>query len=84
MQKHILEYVDEHLSSHLCGFRKEYITQTALISILENWKLFIDNKDFAGGVLMNLSKASDTIIQQLSFGKGACLWIQQTGFSYNL
>ena len=29
--------------------------------MLEKWKLFIDNKGFAGGVLMNLSKAFDTI-----------------------
>ena len=29
--------------------------------MLEKWKLSIDNKDFAGGVLMDLSKAFDTI-----------------------
>ena len=35
MQKQILEYVDNHLSPHLCGYRKGYSTQTALISMLE-------------------------------------------------
>ena len=44
MQKQILEYIDKHLSPHLCGYRKRYSTQTALISMLENWKLSIDNK----------------------------------------
>ena len=37
------------------------VLKTALISILEKWKLSIDNKDFADGVLMDLSKAFDTI-----------------------
>ena len=61
MQKQILEFIDKHLSIHLCGYRKGYSTQTPLISVLEKWKLSIDNKGFAGGVLMDLSKASDTI-----------------------
>ena len=34
MQKQILEYIDKHLSPHLCGYRKGYSTQTALISML--------------------------------------------------
>ena len=62
MQKQILEYIDKHLSPHLCGYRKGYSTQTALISMLEKWKLSIDNKGFAGGVLMDLSKGFDAII----------------------
>ena len=39
MQKQIFEYIGNHLSPHLCGYRKEYSTQTALISMLEKWKL---------------------------------------------
>ena len=61
MQKQTLEYIDKHLSPHLCGYRKEYSTQTALISMLDKWILFIDNKGFAGGLLNDLSKAFDTI-----------------------
>ena len=69
MQKQVLEYIGKHLSPHLCGYRKEYSTQTALISILEKWKLSIDNKGFPGGVLMDLSKAFDTINQPLLLAK---------------
>ena len=36
IQKQILEYIDKHLSTHLCGYSKRYSTQTALISILKN------------------------------------------------
>ena len=61
MQKQILEYIDKHVSPHLCGYRKSYRTQTALISMLEKRKLSIDNKGFASGVLMDLNKAFHTI-----------------------
>ena len=65
MQKQILEYIDKQLSPNSCGYRKGYSTQTALISMLEKWKLSIDNKGFAGGVLIDLNKAFDTINQSL-------------------
>ena len=32
MQKQILEYIDKHLIPYLCGYRKGYSTQAALIS----------------------------------------------------
>ena len=69
--------LESFLSPHLCGYRKGYSTQTALISMLEKWKLSIDNEGFAGGVLMDLSKVFDTTNHQLTNRQ---LWIQQTGF----
>ena len=69
MQKQILEYIGKHLSPHLCGYRKGYSAQTALISMLEKWKLSIDNKGFAGGILMDLRKAFDTINHPLLLAK---------------
>ena len=69
MQKQILEYIDKHLSPHICEYRKGYSTQTPLISMPEKWKLSMDNKGFAGGVLMDLSKVFDTINHQLLLAK---------------
>ena len=37
--------------------------------MLEKWKLSIDNKGFAGGVLMDLSKAFETINLPLLLAK---------------
>ena len=69
MQKQILEYIDKHLSPHLCGYRKGCSTQTALTSMLEKLKLSVDNKGFADEVLMDLSKSFDTINHQLLLAK---------------
>ena len=60
MHHQVSEYIDKHLSPFLCGYRKGFNTQTALLSLLEKWKSTLDKKEFAGAVLMDLSKAFDT------------------------
>ena len=67
MQKQVLEYIGKHLSPHICGYRKEYSTKTALLSILEKWKLFLEG--YAGGVLIEISKVFGTINHVLLFAK---------------
>ena len=69
MQKQILTYIEQYLSPFLCGYRKGYSTQAALIALLEKWKYTLDNKNFAGAVLMDLSKAFDTINHELLIAK---------------
>ena len=69
MHDQITTYMDAHLSKHLCGYRKEFNTQTALLSLIEKWKSILDKKGFPGAVLMDLSKAFDTINHELSIAK---------------
>ena len=47
--------------------------------MLEKWKLFIDNKGSAGGVLIDLRKKSP-----ITISKVACLRIQQIGFNCSM
>ena len=42
-------------------FRKGYSPQNALLSLIEKWKKMIDNHGYSGAVLMDLSKAFDTL-----------------------
>ena len=69
MQKQVLNYVNTFLSPDLCGYRKGFSTQYALLPLLEKWKKTIDNKGFAGGVLMDFSKAFDTLNHELLLAK---------------
>ena len=69
MQKQIVVYMVHFLLPHLCGYRKKFNTQQALLALTENWKKVLDNKDFGGAVLMDLSKAFDTINHYLLVAK---------------
>ena len=60
IQKQFSNYVDEFLSPYLCLYRKGFNTQYVLLSLIEKWKKELDHKDYAGAILMDLSKAYDT------------------------
>ena len=69
MQKQITNFIEKHLSPYLCGYRKGFSTQTALIVLLEKWRESLDKKGFAAAMLMDLSKAFDTINHELMIAK---------------
>ena len=69
MQKQVNAYIDRYLSPYLCGYRKGYSSQYALLAMIEQWKLSLDKCGFEGGILMDLSKAFDTINHQLLIAK---------------
>ena len=69
LQKQTISYIDQYLSNFLCGYRQGYSTQTALISMLEKWRNILDNKGYSGAILMDLSKAFDTITHELLLAK---------------
>ena len=69
MKKQSLSYINQFLSRSLCDYRKGYNAQTALLSLIEKWKSILDRSGFAGAVLMDLSKAFDTINHELLVAK---------------
>ena len=78
MHIQIKNYIDAYLSPFLCGYRKGYNTQTALLSLIEKWKDTLDKKGYSGAILMDLSKAFDTINHELLIAK-----LHAYGFSKN-
>ena len=56
-------------STFLCGYRKGFSTQQALLLLIERWKNILDQNGYSGGILMDLSKAFDTINQYLLIAK---------------
>ena len=69
MQKQISDYIGKFLSPFLCGYRKGFSTQYALLTLIERWKFCLDKQGFAGALLMDLSKAFDTINHELLIAK---------------
>ena len=71
-EKHINEQFVYYLSQYLCGYREGYSTQYALLSLLEKWKQCRDQNSFSAAILMDFSKAFDTINHDLLIAKLHC------------
>ena len=69
LQKQMYAYMNHFLSPYLCGYRNGFTTQQALLSLIEKWKNILDKKGFGGAILMDLSKAFDTLDFELLIAK---------------
>jgi DNA polymerase III epsilon subunit-like protein len=69
MDKQTNTYIEKFLSKWLCGYRTNFNCEVALVPMIEKWKMARDKGDNAGGVLMDLSKAFDTINHELLIAK---------------
>ena len=78
IQKQLLSHIDSYLSPYLCGYRKGYSAQNALIHLIEKWRKTLDSKGYAGAVLMDLSKAFDTINHELMIAKLSAYGLDKT------
>ena len=67
-----------YLSPYLCGYRKGYSTEHALVSLIEKWKVSRDKEGYTGAILMDLSKAFDTLNHDLLVAK-----LHAYGFSHS-
>ena len=58
---------DHHglLTRLLCGYRQVLSTQHALLKLIESWRQSLDSRGYSRAVVMDLSKALDTINHEL-------------------
>ena len=65
----LLDYIKYPFSPLLCGFRKQFSTQYALVRLTERWNRCLDKSGVIVRVLMDLSKAYDCIPHDLLIAK---------------
>ena len=69
MFQQISSHVSSILSPFLCGFRKGYNAQHALIRLKNKLNMYLDNNESIGLLMMDLSKAFDCIPHDLLVAK---------------
>ena len=69
LHRHIPSYIGTYIRPYLCGYRKGYCAQYAVMTLLEKWRISLDNNGCGGAFLMDLSKAFDTLNHQLLIAK---------------
>ena len=69
IQKQIFNCIGKCLFLLLCGYRKEFCTQHALLALTEGRKFCLDKQGFARALLIDLSKAFGTINHELLIAK---------------
>ena len=55
------DYIENKFSKYLTGFRKNHNTQNSLLRMIESWKVKLNNGSIIGIILMDLSKAFDSL-----------------------
>ena len=78
LHENLTNYVDTFLSKFISAYRKSYSSNHVLIRLIESWKKSLDQKKFVTAVLMDLSKAFDSIPHDLLIAK-----MHAHGFSKN-
>ena len=74
----INEYIEPFLSNLLTGFRKNHNSQHSLLKMLESFKEALDKDNSVSAIFMDLSKAFDTLKDDLLIAK-----LEAYGFSVN-
>ena len=69
MYDRISSFSKRFLTPLLCGYRKEYSSQHALLQLLDSSKLAVDQGGYAGALMVDLSKAFDCIDHELLIAK---------------
>ena len=67
--KQLSRYIQNRFSNHLTGFRKNSNTQNSLLSMIDYWKVRLNNGSKVGVIIMGLSKAFDSLNHALLLTK---------------
>ena len=69
LRKQLVQHLYKTLSVFIAAYRQKYGTQHVLIRLIEDWRSKLDNNYLVGAILMDLSKAFDSIPYDLLIAK---------------
>lgn len=69
MSEQMMSFLLDKLSPLLAAYRKGYSTQHVLMMAIEKWKLALDKDKYVGILLMDMSKAFDSMLHALMIAK---------------
>ena len=75
------QYLEKYLNSLLCGFRTAHSSQHALFKLLQAWQGELDKSGFMGTILMDLSKAYDSLPHDPLVAKFEAYGIDKNGLN---
>ena len=68
----------------VCGYRKQFSTQHALLRLIEKWKKHLDENGTIAAVLMDLLKAYDCIPHDLMIAKLNAYGLNQKALQFDI
>ena len=80
----ILNYISTYLSNNLAAYRKLYSCNNVLVKCIENWRKALDNNHHVGCILIDLSKAFDSLPHGLLTAKLHAYGLSQEACSFIL
>ena len=75
------EYLEKHLYTLLCGFRKAHSSRYALFKLLQVCQEELDKSGFVSTILMNFSKTYNCLPHDLLVAKFEAYGIDKTGLT---
>ena len=84
IHQQLLPFLETILDPRMAAYRKGYSCQHVLLRVVEDWKLALDNRKHVAAMLMDLSKAFDSLPHELIIAKLKAYGMKEEGCAFVL